>query len=110
MNDKLNKWQLTVGLEVHIQLSTKTKMFCTCHNKYGQTPNTLICPVCLGLPGALPKINKEAINMAIALGHALNFNINSNTEFSRKKIIIILICQKVIKFHNLINQFVKMGF
>ena len=84
MNYKIKKWQLTVGLEVHIQLSTKTKMFCPCPSKYGATPNTLICPICLGLPGALPSINREAINMAIRLGHALNFKINKKTEFSRK--------------------------
>ena len=84
MNDKIKKWQLTVGLEVHIQLSTQTKMFCPCPSKYGATPNTLICPICLGLPGALPSINEEAINMALRLGHALNFKINEKTEFSRK--------------------------
>ena len=84
MNEKLNNWQLTIGLEVHIQLSTKTKMFCGCPAKYGATPNSLICPICLALPGALPSVNKEAINMAIKLGHAFNFNINKATSFSRK--------------------------
>ena len=84
MNETLNNWKLTIGLEVHIQLSTKSKMFCKCPVVYGSTPNSLICSVCLGLPGALPMINKEAINMAIKLGHALNFKINQKTEFSRK--------------------------
>ncbi len=84
MNKNIKDWQLTVGLEVHIQLSTKSKMFCKCPSIYGASPNSLICPVCLGLPGALPSINEEAINMAIKLGHALNFQINQDTEFSRK--------------------------
>ena len=76
MNTNIKDWQLTVGLEVHIQLSTNSKMFCKCPSVYGASPNSLICPVCLGLPGSLPIINKEAINMAIKLGHALNFTIN----------------------------------
>jgi len=80
----INGWQLTVGLEVHIQLSTKTKMFCKCPSTYGAEPNSLICPICLAMPGALPMINKEAINMAIKLGHALNFNINKENTFARK--------------------------
>ncbi len=81
MNHNIKDWKLTVGLEVHIQLSTNSKMFCKCPVLYGSTPNSLICPVCLGLPGALPVINQEAINMAIKLGYAFNFTINKNTEF-----------------------------
>ena len=84
MNHNIKDWKLTVGLEVHIQLSTNSKMFCKCPSIYGASPNSFICPVCLGLPGALPVINQEAINMAIKLGHAFNFSINQNTEFSRK--------------------------
>ena len=80
----MNDWELTVGLEVHIQLSTKTKMFCQCLNKYGAKPNSLTCPICLGMPGSLPIINQEAINMALKLSHALNFKVNNHTSFSRK--------------------------
>ena len=80
----MKNWQLTVGLEVHIQLSTKTKMFCQCLSKYGEDPNSLTCPICLAMPGALPIINQEAINMAIKLSHALDFKVNNNTSFSRK--------------------------
>ena len=82
--NNINNWELTVGLEVHIQLSTETKMFCRCPSKYGAEPNSLICPICLALPGSLPTINEEAINMAIKLGHALNFDFNRETNFSRK--------------------------
>ena len=80
----MNNWELTVGLEVHIQLSTKTKMFCQCISKYGEEPNSLTCPICLAMPGSLPIINQEAIDMAVMLSHALNFDINNNTSFSRK--------------------------
>jgi aspartyl-tRNA(Asn)/glutamyl-tRNA(Gln) amidotransferase subunit B len=80
----MDNWQLTVGLEVHIQLSTKTKMFCQCIAKYGEEPNSLTCPICLAMPGALPIINQEAINMAIKLSHALDFDVNNKTSFSRK--------------------------
>jgi len=80
----MNNWKLTVGLEVHIQLSTHTKMFCQCLRKYGEEPNSLTCPICLAMPGALPSINQDAINMALKLSHALNFSINNQTSFSRK--------------------------
>ena len=80
----MNNWELTVGLEVHIQLSTQTKMFCQCISKYGEEPNSLTCPICLAMPGSLPIINQEAIDMAIKLSHALNFSVNNNTSFSRK--------------------------
>ena len=83
-NTDIKDWELTVGLEVHIQLSTQTKMFCRCKTAYGLEPNSLTCPICLAMPGALPVINNEAINMAVKLGHALNFGINCNTSFSRK--------------------------
>ena len=80
----MNNWELTVGLEVHIQLSTNTKMFCQCISRYGEEPNSLTCPICLAMPGSLPIINQEAIDMAVKLSHALNFDVNNNTSFSRK--------------------------
>ena len=83
-NNQINDWELTVGLEVHIQLSTKTKMFCNCPASYGAEPNSLVCPICLAMPGSLPMINQKAINMAIKLGHALNFTLNKNNTFARK--------------------------
>ena len=57
-NNQINGWELTIGLEVHIQLSTKTKMFCNCPSMYGSEPNSLVCPICLAMPGSLPMINK----------------------------------------------------
>ena len=77
-------WEPVIGLEVHVQLSTETKMFCSCKWEYGQPPNTLTCPRCLGMPGALPITNSKAIEYAMKIGYALNCNIRTDTTFSRK--------------------------
>ena len=79
-----NQWESVIGLEVHVQLSTNTKMFCGCRWEYGQPPNTLTCPRCLGMPGALPVTNGKAVEYAIKIGYALNCNIRTDTTFSRK--------------------------
>jgi len=75
---------VTIGLEVHAQLLTATKMFCGCKASYGEAPNTLTCPVCLGLPGALPVPNKAAVEMAIRVGLAADCKIETHTKFDRK--------------------------
>ena len=79
-----NGWEPVIGLEVHVQLSTDTKMFCSCKWEYGQPPNTLTCPRCLGMPGALPITNGKAVEYAIKIGYALNCSIRTDTSFSRK--------------------------
>jgi aspartyl-tRNA(Asn)/glutamyl-tRNA(Gln) amidotransferase subunit B len=77
-------WEPVIGLEIHVQLSTDSKMFCRCANRFGAEPNTLTCPVCLGQPGALPTINAGAVDRAIQIGLALNCEIASSCLFHRK--------------------------
>lgn len=79
-----NQYETVIGLEVHLQLKTKTKIFCGCANLFGQGPNSLTCPVCLGLPGTLPVFNKMALEYAIKIALALNCAVNDFVKFDRK--------------------------
>ncbi|MDD3274816.1 MAG: Asp-tRNA(Asn)/Glu-tRNA(Gln) amidotransferase GatCAB subunit B, partial [Candidatus Omnitrophica bacterium] len=78
------KYQTVIGLEVHLQLNTRTKAFCGCSTDFGKTPNSNVCPVCLGLPGSLPVYNRQALNFAIKLALAFNCQIQEYTKFDRK--------------------------
>ena len=78
------QFEVVIGLEVHAQLNTKTKIFCSCPTSFGDEPNTNVCEVCLGLPGALPVLNKEAVKKAIALGTAIHATVNQTSIFNRK--------------------------
>ena len=80
----LAKYQPVIGLEVHVQLLTKTKAFCGCKNEYGGEPNTHTCPTCLGLPGALPVLNKQAVEYAVLAAKAIGCEIRETSIFSRK--------------------------
>src|SRR4051794_29840644 len=81
---KLAKWEPVIGLEIHVQLSTQTKMFCRCKLEFGAAPNTHTCPVCLAHPGVLPVPNEKAVDYAIRIGLALNCSIAERTIFHRK--------------------------
>ncbi len=80
----MSKYLITIGLETHVQLKTNTKMFCGCSLKFGAEPNTNVCPVCLGYPGALPVMNREAIKFTVMSGLMLGCEINPRSTFDRK--------------------------
>jgi aspartyl-tRNA(Asn)/glutamyl-tRNA(Gln) amidotransferase subunit B len=77
-------WEMVAGVEVHVELATKTKIFCGCANVFGAEPNTLICPVCTGMPGALPVLNRQVVEYALRTGLALGCHIAPQTAFDRK--------------------------
>src|SRR6201987_231036 len=78
------KYEPVIGLEVHVQLLTETKIFCSCATRFGALPNTNVCPVCLGMPGSLPVLNRKAVEYAVLAAMALNCRINEASIFARK--------------------------
>ena len=78
------RWEPVIGLEIHVQLATRTKMFCGCELSFGDPPNTHTCPICLAHPGALPVTNLEAVRLGILAGLALGCDVPAASEFHRK--------------------------
>ena len=78
------QYETVIGLEVHVELATKTKIFCGCSTEFGGAPNTHVCPVCTGMPGSLPVLNKKVVELAMAVGLAANCEINRFSKFDRK--------------------------
>ncbi len=82
--ENMQEYDIVIGLEVHSELKTNAKVFCSCKNQFGQTPNTNCCPVCVGLPGALPVLNKKAVQLVIKAGLTMDCEINDIAVFERK--------------------------
>src|SRR6188768_3480495 len=80
----LARFEPVIGLEVHVQLRTATKIFCSCRNRFGDAPNTNVCPVCLGLPGALPVLTREAVSLAVRAALATQCTVQDTSVFARK--------------------------
>ena len=78
------EYEIVVGLEVHAELNTKSKIYCECHNAFGLEVNTQCCPICMGMPGTLPTLNEQVVEKAIKMGHALHCDINRICKQDRK--------------------------
>jgi aspartyl-tRNA(Asn)/glutamyl-tRNA(Gln) amidotransferase subunit B len=96
-------YKIDIGIEVHVQLNTKSKIFCYCHNGPAEKPNLNMCQICTGQPGVLPVLNKEVINSAILLGLATNCQITKNSTFARKHYFYPELFMKYIKLPKLQN-------
>ncbi len=101
------QYETVIGLEVHVELATKTKIFCSCSTEFGGLPNAHTCPVCTGMPGSLPVLNKKVVEYAVAVGLATNCTINQYCKFDRKTISIQII-RKITRFHNYTFQSARM--
>lgn len=97
------QYETVIGLEVHIELATKTKIFCGCSTEFGGAPNTHTCPVCTGMPGSLPVLNKQVVEYAMAIGLATNCKITQVCKFDRKNYFILII-RRTIRFPSFIFQ------
>jgi len=82
--EEKNIFESVIGLEVHAQLKTRTKIFCSCSTAFGALPNTHTCPVCLGMPGVLPVLNKKVVDYTLKMALATNCSVNHESRFARK--------------------------
>lgn len=93
----MRQYETVIGLEVHVELATKTKIFCGCSTEFGGAPNTHTCPVCTGMPGSLPVLNRQVVEFALKAGIAANCKIHQMCKFDRK-IIFIRIIPRTIRY------------
>ena len=93
-------WEAVIGLEVHAQLNTDSKIFCGCSTAFGDEPNANTCPVCLGLPGALPVLNREAVKLAGKAALALNLQDQQRIDLLAEKLFLSRTCRRAIKSRN----------
>ena len=82
----MKDYEIVVGLEVHAELNTKSKIYCNCRNAFGLEVNTQVCPVCMGMPGTLPTLNEKVVEYAIKMGHAMHCQINGVCKQDRKNL------------------------
>lgn len=101
-------YEVVIGLEVHAELSTKTKIFCSCPTEFGAAPNTHVCPVCMAMPGTLPVLNEKVVEYAVKAGLATNCEISRDSKNDRKNYYYPDLPKFLIKYHNLINHYVNM--
>lgn len=101
------EYEAVIGLEVHAELSTKTKIFCSCSTEFGAEPNTHTCPVCMAMPGTLPVLNEKVVEYAVRAGLATNCSIAKDSKMI-EKITSIQIYQNLIRYHSLTNHFAIM--
>ena len=96
-------YEAVIGLETHVQLKTKSKMWCGCANEFGAPPNTNVCPICLGLPGVLPVANEEALRLTALTGFLLNCTISPAAKFDRKNYFYAVSIPVLQNMHTLTN-------
>ena len=101
------QYETVIGLEVHIELATKTKIFCGCSTEFGGAPNTHTCPVCTGMPGSLPVLNKQVVEYAMAIGLATNCRLHRYANLT-VKIISTRITRRTIRFPSCISRLPEM--
>ena len=102
------QYETVIGLEVHVELATKTKIFCGCSTAFGGAPNTHTCPVCTGMPGSLPVLNKQVVEYAMGIGLATHCDITRVCKFDRRTI-FIRTTRRTIRFHSSISQSQEMA-
>ena len=100
-------YETVIGLEIHAELSTKTKIFCSCPTEFGAEPNTHVCPICMAMPGTLPVLNEKVVEYAVKAGLATNCSISQDSKNDRKNYYYPDL-PKSYQFHNMINHYVTM--